>query len=546
MGQILFWLEAAVMSVLFVALGLGILSRVHRRGLRWLVRIVWGILAFLPWLVTIGAFAAVEIWVGGAMAPLISSSLAFAAFIAASIVVIRRARRPSAIDNIRIAATWRLNRLALAWVAAILLTCTTFWNLDLAVRQEIAALRVEAGAIASSLAPPRIPESQNAAVLYRQAWDILDARKDTPEKKWSVVVVKWLEPTKGEFKPDDEQMLDFLRKQGPVIDLLHKAAELPGCNFEIQYNPYPVGLVLPQLGNMRSLSRLLCLSSRVAAHQGRMVDAMKDLNAAMALAGHCSAEPTLMASMVSCGIEDMAFGTFQYVLDQGALTDDSINAMRLHSSLSFNAALRRSMRMEMAFGLSYFTMIEPSAAFTEASIPVAVAAPDFMGDFLTRTVAVPYRVFLWGNDAAAYLQCMRRCERLSVQPYYKSVQEWQMLQEPESKGMLTKMIVPSFTHPAENAARADARHRLMQLGVAMWRYRLAEGAFPDDLGRLVPKYLPAIPVDPFSDGSLKLARTDGKFIIYSLGPDLADDGGMPYDKKSEKGDISLILGKARP
>jgi len=41
----------------------------------------------------------------------------------------------------------------------------TFWNLDAGVRAELSSLRAEAGAMALSTAPPRVPDDQNAAVL---------------------------------------------------------------------------------------------------------------------------------------------------------------------------------------------------------------------------------------------------------------------------------------------------------------------------------------------------------------------------------------------
>ena len=87
MGQLLFWLEAAVASVLFGALGTALASRVQRRGRRWLLRITWLLVATLSWVCLISSFALVEIKVGGAIRPLISSSVAFGLFIIAAVVV---------------------------------------------------------------------------------------------------------------------------------------------------------------------------------------------------------------------------------------------------------------------------------------------------------------------------------------------------------------------------------------------------------------------------------------------------------------------------
>lgn len=554
MGQVLFWVEAAITSVIFVALGCGILSRIHGRGLHGVVEILWGAVALLPWLIFITAFALVEFLAGGALFPLVSASVAGIAFAVSSIIVIKRGRKPSAVTTGRAAATWRLSRLALALVAALLVTCITFWNLDLAVRQEMATLRVEAGAIALSVSPPRVPGSQNAAPLYRQAWEALDAQTDTA-KKWEAQVADWLSPRKDvqvgdwlspgkgkyignqvrmdEFDPGNEQMLEFLHKQAPVIDLLRKAGRLPGCDFGIEYNPPSIDVVLPPLRKMRSLSRLLCLSSRVAAHQGKMVEAMTDISAALALADHCSADPSILATSLAFGSQGIVFKTFQYALDQAELTKDGINAISLNPALSLNAALHRSMRMETAGGMTCFS--QPSKLFAVADVPEPV-------EYVIMDAAGPYRVFLWRNDLEAYLRWIRRYERWSAQPYIAHLQEWR---QPEPRngmgGLLTTIIAPSFSRSGELAAKADAQHRLIMLAVAMWQYRLAEGSFPAELGQLSPKYLLTVPIDPFTGKDMKMAQVDGHPVIYSVGPDLVDDGGKPMDQQDKKGDVSLTF-----
>jgi hypothetical protein len=57
-------------------------------------------------------------------------------------------------------------------------------------------------------------------------------------------------------------------------------------------------------------------------------------------------------------------------------------------------------------------------------------------------------------------------------------------------------------------------------------YQAEHGAVPADLSMLVPRYLDAVPIDPFSREPYRY-RPDKKrgFIVYSVGPDGFDDGG---------------------
>jgi hypothetical protein len=234
-------------------------------------------------------------------------------------------------------------------------------------------------------------------------------------------------------------------------------------------------------------------------------------------------------------LEEQASIALEDVLARAAPAGEDLEHLKLNPFQSFNDALHRSLRMEAAFGLSLFTMPDPTAA----------GAPENQG---FPGIPAPYRVFLWSGDVTAYRQWMRRHEQLSALPYHESRQEWKRLSEEVHRGrlggVLTSMVLPALSHLSDRAAKADAEHRLAVLAAAMWRYRLRQGAFPDKLESLVPAYLPAAPADPFTGRSMKLGRTaDGKAVIYSIGEDLEDNGGQPFGKESRKGDISLVLGR---
>jgi len=49
--------------------------------------------------------------------------------------------------------------------------------------------------------------------------------------------------------------------------------------------------------------------------------------------------------------------------------------------------------------------------------------------------------------------------------------------------------------------------------------------------------LKALPIDPFSDKPLVYRRTEDGFILYSVGPNFEDDGGVVG--KDEKGRVKM-------
>jgi len=97
----------------------------------------------------------------------------------------------------------------------------------------------------------------------------------------------------------------------------------------------------------------------------------------------------------------------------------------------------------------------------------------------------------------------------------------------------------------EDAARADARHRLANLALAVTAYKLKNNKYPAKLDDLVPAHISAVPVDPFDGKPLRMTVADGGPVLYSVGPDGKDDGGAELDKSEGKtGDITFCLGPA--
>jgi hypothetical protein len=77
------------------------------------------------------------------------------------------------------------------------------------------------------------------------------------------------------------------------------------------------------------------------------------------------------------------------------------------------------------------------------------------------------------------------------------------------------------------AAEAEARRRIIVAALALERFHGKHGAYPQNLAELAPEFLKAAPLD-FMDGQpLRYRLTeDGHFVLYSVGLDGVDDGGV--------------------
>ncbi|MCB1079713.1 MAG: hypothetical protein KDM64_17985, partial [Verrucomicrobiae bacterium] len=102
---------------------------------------------------------------------------------------------------------------------------------------------------------------------------------------------------------------------------------------------------------------------------------------------------------------------------------------------------------------------------------------------------------------------------------------WTLLLQPEKGAFLERHLDSEILLHSARAA------------VAAERYRLARGRYPESWAELVPEWLPSIPKDVWSGGDLIYhLGPDGRPVIYSVGQNGIDEGGLPKQDRSQ-GDL---------
>jgi hypothetical protein len=100
------------------------------------------------------------------------------------------------------------------------------------------------------------------------------------------------------------------------------------------------------------------------------------------------------------------------------------------------------------------------------------------------------------------------------------------------------ILMPSYGRFVTQHYRGKAERRLAATALALRLYAADHGgSYPKTLDELVPKYLPAVPTDPFTTGSrpLKYSAADPAApSVYSVGEDGADDGGSSAPVRSRQ------------
>jgi len=114
----------------------------------------------------------------------------------------------------------------------------------------------------------------------------------------------------------------------------------------------------------------------------------------------------------------------------------------------------------------------------------------------------------------------------------------------KTAGIDPYVVHRSFEHAC---IREQAEMRLLRLELAIQAWRKTDGRLPESLSELVPQIIDEIPVDPFDPdgGTMKYRRTEDGYVLYSVGPNGIDDGGIAPDEEDlggfETGDLRLDI-----
>ncbi len=106
---------------------------------------------------------------------------------------------------------------------------------------------------------------------------------------------------------------------------------------------------------------------------------------------------------------------------------------------------------------------------------------------------------------------------------------------------LAAIAIPNYAKAWQTTAHNQTLINQAQIVCALERYRLAYGQYPDTLAALSPQFMEKVPYDVIGGQPLHYIRKpDGSFLLYSVGWNEIDDGGVP-SPHSEFGTITNYM-----
>jgi len=385
----------------------------------------------------------------------------------------------------------------------------------------------------ADLQPPPVPEAENAAPLYLKAADLVEPKGGGGLKPPDAYSAKGL-PSPADLKA----LAEFVSHFGEAADLVREATQRPKCRFDTDWSDPPAAL-FPHLARMRAVARFTAAEAMVESYRGHQAEAVDRLRMGFVASRHASSEACLITVLVGCAIDAITFRAVDYAMAERPVPPREARALAEElPRLDYAEWMNRAMRTERVLGISVFdharagnySVMGPTTGIVQ-------------GVWWLHSRAFP----VWrAEDELHYLKTMDESARLtSMSPQERAADPTAravLASHPPHWALVSSMVLPVFVRAFEKADVAAARRSLLATALGVETYRQQHGQYPAQLANLQRIDWPATK-DLFSDADLVYRRSGSGFVLYSVGPDLTDNGGKPPSdiaKIGEEANVDIV------
>jgi hypothetical protein len=428
-------------------------------------------------------------------------------------------------------------------------------------------------------------EGQPVDPATNQAYqNAFQARVDLDDSKRNDVLIEG----KAILLPDEKlipkKVLDASQKylgiNKKALELLHKAAKMENCRFQVDHRKGPETL-LPHLNEVRTATKLLAMEAVFAARIGESETCFRAFSDALKISKIIENEPSIIAYLVNLACVRITINNLQWC--PGKVEFNDVQYKKLSEQLQ--EKLKTDDKQLNAAFLGEFAMFLDERcvdyiyndffSFRPPSLP-----------WYDRFLSSPATITLSGmgnSNRLKYAEILEEKLRICKLPYKQGIIAINNLENDIKKlnhwyYKYIKMTFFSLSSLIEKRERFRMNLQVAITGLAVERFRLKYHRLPDKLEELVPEFIAEVPVDSFqaNNGKLKYLKkvffeydklVDQKatessnettvekveypgYTVYSIGEDKTDQHGLlTYCKdKSYNSDIIwAVMGRdAKP
>ena len=120
----------------------------------------------------------------------------------------------------------------------------------------------------------------------------------------------------------------------------------------------------------------------------------------------------------------------------------------------------------------------------------------------------------------------RPIREMDVRRHFREIGAWSRTPVDRVRYAMLQLTTTSLHGIATTAERVLGQRDGVVVGIALELYHRRHGRYPELLEQLTPDLLPAVPLDRITGDPVRYRVVDGKPLVYSVGADRHDDGGV--------------------
>lgn len=393
---------------------------------------------------------------------------------------------------------------------------------------------------ATDLSKPPIPDPQNAAIVYQEAFDAFQLSDEDTDFVVDVL--------SGETDLSDAAVgaraEDILSQNWEALRFIYRATTMPRCDFQLDWSK-GFDLTFPHLPKLRSCSRLLALESMILAREGHADDALAACAANLRLT-KAADDSSLVGTLVQYAVVAISFRSLDAILRDSQPSATACRSLAAQiAAFDFTGSLVEALKGERAAGISLFGKVRDSPDPVKSLRDLADESDD--GESSAPAPRQNLFVRWWlASDELTYLDLMERAISEAALPYREVVNIHPSVEESVDTlprfppRLVTAILMPVYSRAQMARDRAVAILGLAEISLLLKAHRVEHGAYAESLEKLAGVNGRDLPTDPFSGKPFVYRRDGAGFLIYSWGPNLKDDGGVsPAPQERDEGDMAV-------
>lgn len=334
-----------------------------------------------------------------------------------------------------------------------------------------------------------------------------------------------------------------LSKYDSTIEELRAASKLPYSRFPLEYDKdEPAAILLPHLAVMKGCMQILQLRATAELQNSQSEKALDDVKLMLYLNQSIRTEPILISHLVRIAMAAITLQPVYEGLAEHKWSDAQLAELdRELAKLDFLADYEFSMRGEMIFGIAETEYLRRSRNFQALDYSENGSHNDSASHLGFRLA--PASFFYRNELTIAQMHERWTLPMVDLEKRVASPELVQRNNDAANKALnhfspyniLARMIFPAVTKAETKYAREQSSVDLARVAIALERYRLAHGEYPASLDALAPQFMEKVPHDILNGQPLHYRLTnDGQFVLYSVGWNDKDDGGVVVFQKGSR------------